>query len=134
MGITRFSGPVYGALGILATAHTTSIATSASAAEFYEVTVPASEDWYVTSAQAYCTNQGNAATVDVQDDGASIFGAAMTLVTNGPSTGGTITNDQTEEGKKIAASSAVTFKGTNGITTAAANVTVVLYGWRRRVD
>ena len=135
MARTNFSGPTYGGEQILAQAQATSTsqAADASAVEFYETTVPTTEDWYVTRAKAYCTLVGNGSTMDVQDDGTTVLATAVTLVAAGPSTGGTVTADQGEVGKRVAAGSALTFKQTNGATTAATNGVLTVYGYKRYV-
>lgn len=133
MGKTSFSGPVFGGEQILGQGFTESLAASASATEFYEVLVPADEDWYATRAQAYCTLAGNAGVADIKDDGTSVLPSTIAL-TAAAAVNKDVTADPGEySGKRIAAASVVTFHGTNGTTTAATHMIVTLYGYKRKL-
>ena len=131
------SGPLYGASRILAQVSRSSVATSQTGLELYEVTVPATEDWQATRAEVYCTVAGSAAaTVDIKDDGTSVLPSVITLTANAPAQKA-VTADASEDivdgGKNIAAGSAVTFLITTGATTGASEVTIALHGYARYV-
>lgn len=133
MGTTRFSGPVYGSKALLAVAHISTIGPSVTDSEIAECLVPTGEDWYVTNVQAYCTNQGNGGTVDVESpNGTSLLSANITLTT-GAAVAGAVTPDSGEdEGKRVAAGSRLHVEASDGATTAIANLTVYIYGFIRK--
>lgn len=131
MGRVSLDGPVFGAHQVLAQwVRGTAPALSQTDLEWYEVAVPADEDWYVTRVRAYAVVAGTAAaTVDVEDDGTSILTGNITLVAAGDAAG-TLT---TPAGTRIAASSVVTFDVTTGATTAPSDFGVRVEGWKRFV-
>lgn len=134
MSRSSFSGPAYGAKALLAVAHISTIGPSVTDSEVAELLVPADEDWYVTNVQAYCTNQGNGGTVDVESpNGTSLLSADITLST-GAAVAGTVNPDPGEdEGKRVAAGTRLHVEASDGAMTAIANLTVYVYGFIRNV-
>lgn len=133
MGLTEFSGPVYGAIGILAIANLDPIGPSVTDSEIFQIDVPSDEDWYLTRVAAFCTDQGNAGAIDVEDDGASVLASSLVLVT-GDSVEVAIVADSGEDmGKRVAAGSSLTVDATVGATTPATDVTVTIEGYKRKI-
>ena len=132
MGTTRFSGPVYGAKSLLVHCSKESVAASVTDLEIFQIDVPADEDWFLTRVHAYCDVQGNAGTVDVEDDGTSVLSANITLVSDDSVEGDVAADGGEDEGKKVAASSVLTIDATNGITTAIEDLQVSVYGYIRK--
>jgi len=135
MGRTCYSGPVYGAKRALASFYAASIAAEATVAEIGEILIPATEDWYLTEVHAYCTDEGNGATIDVEcPNGTSLLAADLAL-SSGAGVKAVLTADAGEdEGKRCAASSRIHIEGADGETTAAANVMVTLHGYIRKLN
>lgn len=80
MGKTAFSGPVYGAKGVLATYSASAISSSgASTAMVASWIVPVYEDWFVTEITAYCSSASSGGnTITVKSEGGSTAGASRT--------------------------------------------------------
>ena len=133
MGRTEFSGPVYGAVGVLAVAHIDSVAADSTDLEVFQIDVPATEDWFITRVAAYCGNQGNGGTVDVEDDGASVLTANITLATADSVESTPTTTSPEDEGRKVAAGSTLTVDATDGATTAISDLTVTVEGYKRKI-
>jgi Neuraminidase (sialidase) len=132
MADTNFRGPVWGAVQPLIHAYIDAVVTSQTNSEIYEYTVEANNDFYAMSAQAYATGAGSvAATVDIKAAGVSILTAPITLVTNAPVTTNIAIDSGETNGKKIPAGTSITVLANTGATTAPADVTVVLVGYRR---
>lgn len=134
MGLTSMSGPVYGAKQTLFSVYRHAVITAQSALEVFEIAVPTTEDWLVSRVAVYCVAAGSAAAgVDVQDDGASILTGVITATAGAPAYGVPTATGGEDEGKIVAAGSAVTVKVTTGTTTAAGELTVIVEGYRRYV-
>src|SRR5688572_31960564 len=118
MAKTSFSGPAYGAQGLLVSVHKDTVATGVTDGEIFELDVPADEDWYITHVRTYCDVAGTvAATLDIEDDGTSILAAAITLVAD-DSVSTAVAADAGEfSGKRVAAGSVLTIDATTGSTT-----------------
>lgn len=133
MGRTEFSGPVYGAVGVLAVAHIDSIGPSVTDTEIFQIDVPSTEDWFITRVAAYCSNQGNAGTIDVEDDTASVLSASITLATADSVESAVAASAGEDEGRRVVAGSSITVDATVAATTAATDITVTIEGYRRKV-
>lgn len=131
MGRTSFSGPAYGAKSLITTVTRASIAPSSSNLELLEITLPLTEDWMITEVRAYCSNQGNGGTVDVTDDAVTILPTPLALVTAAGATAVLAADGGEDEGKRVAAGSVLRVLANDGITTAAADVVVNVYGFIR---
>lgn len=135
MGITRMSGPMFGASGVQFVVSLSTVATAQSAAEVYEITVPTTQDWIILNAEAYCTTAGSAAaTFNVTDDGTDIFSAAGTLVAATPVRLTAPTTDGEDIGTRVAAGSALKVVMTTGNTSGPSNVQIQIIGSRRDLD
>jgi hypothetical protein len=154
MGKTAFSGPVYGAKGVLATfsagAVTSSGASTALAASWI---VPAGEDWFITEYGAYCsTCSSGGNTVTIKSEGGSTTGAnrewgdgsnstkAQTIgsLTWGTSTGGPLIGIVTKtageyEGKWVPTGSTVRAV-LSSVLNPIANFNVTLRGFPRFIN
>lgn len=135
MGISRVSGPLYGASGVLFTRSLASTTTAQSAAEIYEITVPTTQDWIVELAEAYCTTAGSdAATFNLTDDGTDVFTVAGTLVSaTAVRLTAPVTSGQ-DVGTVVAAGSTLKIVLTTGDTSAPTNVDIQIIGTRRDLD
>lgn len=134
MGRTNFSGPVYGGKAVLASFSRSTVATDQTDLEIFEVNVPADEDWYITGVRAYCDGAGSAAaTLDVEDDGASMLDAAITLVSDDEVVTDLDADSGEDAGHKVEASSVITVDATTGTTTAPTEITVQIEGFRRYI-
>lgn len=130
MGITRVSGPLYGAKSLLLMAAASSVATGGES-EIFEFDVPADEDWYITNVNAYCTAcDSSAATCNIKDDGTAIM-SAVTFVADDNAAGTITATAGEDEGKAVAGGSALTFLVTAGNTTAVADVHISVHGFIR---
>lgn len=135
MGSTYFSGPVYGAYGLLAVAQTVDGGgLSQTDLEFAQFDVPADEDWVVMRAAAYSDVAGTAAaTIDIEDDTVSILSSAITLVAD-DSVDAVIVKTGNEKGALVAAGSVLTVDATTGATTAPDMVVVNIWGFARKLN
>lgn len=132
-GGDALGGPDYGAKALLAVFQVGTIATGATSTVIGKVTVPSTEDWYITDWAAFCTAQGSAAGVLtlVAASAAVQAGKTLTLVTN-DQIAATFTPDSGEdEGTKVAGGVALTVQAATGNTTAVSEVTVQVSGYRR---
>ena len=132
-GGDALGGPDYGAKALLAVFQVGTIATGATNTVIGKVTVPSTEDWYVTDWAAFCTNQGSAAGVLTLLSAAAALqaGKTLTLVTN-DQVSATFTADSGEdEGTKVAGGVALSAQAATGNTTAVSEVTVQISGYRR---
>lgn len=151
MGKTAFSGPVYGAKGVLAGwAAGGATSTGASSALIGSCIVPSGEDWFVTEIAASCsTCSSGGNTLAIKSEGGSTTGAsrewgdgsnstkAQTVgtVTWGTSTGGPILGIVTKtageyEGKWVPTGSTVRIV-LSSAATAITNLNVTLRGYPR---
>jgi|SRR5712671_2959983 len=125
-------GPLRGSYGLLASGSLTLAATTLTT-NINVVTVPASEDWFMTSVSAYAGTAGSAAgVVDVLDDGVSVLPATLTLATTGTSKLCTASTGE-DEGIKVATGSVVRMTVLASATTAPGNIMVQVYGYTRSV-
>jgi len=129
MGATFLSGPVYGAYALLAAVSKENIAASASDLEILQIDIPTDEQWIIMKAAAYCDVQGNAGSVDIEDDTVSILSAAITLVSD-DAVEASITAAGGEKGALV--EGVLTVDASNGITTAIEDLTVQLWGFIRK--
>lgn len=135
MGRTSFSGPVYGAKSLLGVASIGTIGPSVTDSEIAELLVPANEDWYVTDVQAYCLNQGNGGTVDVESpDGTSLLSANITLTTGAAAAGVVVKTAEEDEGRRVASATRLHVEVTDGATTAITGLIVSVYGYIRKIN
>lgn len=126
---TYLDGPVYGAYGLLAVVSKENIAASATDLEILQVDIPADEQWGVMKVAAYCDVQGNGGTVNVEDDGASILAAAITLASD-DAVEGSVTLTGGEQARIV--EGVLTVDASNGITTAIEDLTVEIWGFIRK--
>jgi len=129
MGGTFFSGPVYGAYGLLAAVSKENIAASASALEILQIDIPTDEEWVIRRVAAYCDVQGNAGDIDVEDDGVSILSADLALVSD-DAVEATPAATAGESGRLV--EGVLTVDVDNGITTAIEDLTVQLWGYIKK--
>ena len=131
MGRTSMEGPVYGAKSLLYYCQRETIGTGSTDVEQGQITVPATEDWYITNVSAYSTTAGTTGSVNVLKGTTTILGSAITL-SAGADVKGTITTTPGEdEGKLVAGGSVLSVQATVGATTAATNVQVSVFGYIR---
>jgi len=140
MGITRFSGPVYGAKQTLLSGHRAVISSGLSTLVIGSVTVPLGEDWYVTEVIAgasTCTT--GVAGVAVTGNSTAIAGAAATItstetwaVARVPSTS---VSQGEYEGYKVTGGTVLEVEGISGSTAVAVgNMNWAIRGYSRWVD
>jgi hypothetical protein len=131
MGVTRFSGPVYGAKETLFSAGPVSASTGSSAV-FAGIIVPVGEDWYVTELSMFRTSTGSTNfVVSVQDDSTTIgsVGVGASSIAAGAVT--VFTADGGEhEGLRILTGSTVTLSHSSHAGPNA-NVCVAMRGFAR---
>ena len=77
MGISRMSGPVYGAKAVLAHFSASAVtSTGASTALVAAWIVPQGEDWFISEAQGYCSTASSGGnTVTIKSEGGSTTAA-----------------------------------------------------------
>jgi len=126
-------GPDYGAKALLFCGSVGALATGTTNAPITSVTVPATEDWYPTEWDAFATGAGSAAAVVTLLSGVSALqsGKTLTLVANTPVAATFTPGSGEDEGVKVAAGTVLAAQASTGTTTAAANVTVRVWGYRR---
>ncbi len=135
MGTTRFSGPVYGAKNVLFSVSRTAVVTAQTALAVLEIDVPATENWGICEVHAFCTGAGSAAgLVNVKTGTTAILATNITLVANDDVVGVAPVTSGEDEGYIVASSAVLTVVVTTGTTTAVADLTVNVIGYRRSVD
>ena len=76
MGLSRVSGPAYGAKNLLATGSVSASSTNASSILQMSWVVPSYEDWFVTEISGFCsTTSSGGTTVTVKSEGGSTVAA-----------------------------------------------------------
>ena len=136
MGLTRMSGPVYGAKALLwsASFNSTSALSTSAATAFGAVRVPAGETWFVTELNAYRGSTHSTTTVvGLTDDSTVIGTVALTSSLAGVIGSTTLATTAGEyEGTEVAANSTLALtlqEGTSSI--AGQDLTAWVYGFRR---
>jgi hypothetical protein len=140
MGKTAFSGPVFGAWGLLASAKVDAVSTGAgdgiSTAIGFAI-VPVGMDWYATDFQAARESTGSTSYgLAVDANGSNVSSATFTSSNAAQRVSVTVTADGGEfMGKRIPGGSTVTFRlvVSSGIG-ASSGVSVNLYGFPRFVS
>jgi len=132
-GGDALGGPDYGAKAIVHVAQVGTIATGQTNIVIGQVTIPSTEDWYVTNWSGFAANQGSNAAVLTLMAGSSAVqaGKTLTLVT-GSDVGVTFTPGSGEdEGILVPGGTVLSVQAATGNTTAASEVTVNVTGYRR---
>lgn len=132
-GGDALGGPDYGAKAVLFVAQVGTIATGATSTVIGQLTIPSTEDWYITNWTAFAGNQGANAGVLTLMAGSSAVQAGKTLtLATGADAGATFTPDSGEdEGTKVAGGTVLSVQAATGNTTAASEVTAQVTGYRR---
>lgn len=137
MGKTAFSGPVFGAKCLLATASVDAVSTGAGDGVSTVVgftIVPAGEDWLVTDFVAGRESTGSTAYgLSIDDDSSNVSSATITSSAASQRAIRAITADAGEfAGKIIASGSTITFRlvQSSGVG-ASSGVSMHLYGYAR---
>ena len=143
MGITRMSGPVYGAKSLLWSVHRDNQlpgATDTTTVTFASVRVPSYEDWFVTEFKAYRGSSGSTAvttTYNLTDDSTVIASLATASSAAGIMLSTTPTADAGEyEGVRVVANSTLAITVGHGGSSAAvsSDVSMWVYGYQRYID
>lgn len=116
MGVTRFSGPIYGAKSQLWNPFVVAVSSGATTQTIARTIVPVYEDWFITEAVYACSScstgaaaASSVASFVIKDDGSSMHVAAFVNDTNACKLV-TITPDAGEyEGKRVAGGSTLAF-------------------------
>lgn len=134
MGLTRWSGPAYGAKATLASVNLKA-SSGASTTVYAGVIVPPGEDWYATEVSLYKGSTGSTGFVAVVRKGSSqISSQAITSSAANQSTLVVVPADAGEyEGKRCPSGSTITFEALSP-TVATSRVMLVLSGFRRFVN
>lgn len=139
MGKTAYSGPLFGAKSLLATASLSAVSTGGGdgiSTVIGAAIVPAGEDWLVTDFFAARESTGSTSYgLAVDDDSTNVSSVTFTSSNGAQRTNVAITPDAGEfAGKLIAAGSTITFRlvVSSGIG-ASSGVTVSLYGYPRYI-
>ena len=143
MGITRFSGPVYGAKSLLWSAHRDNqlpAANDTTTVVINRVRVPAYEDWFLTELQVHRGSSGATAvttTYELTDDSTVVADLATTSSVTGLMLSTILTVTPGEyEGYQALANSTLAFQIRHGGSSVAISsvVTMSLYGFVRYND
>lgn len=138
MGLTRFSGPVYGAKSLLWSYKADNIAVSTAASTVTSLTIPAGQEWFVTDFHAFRGSTFSTAfVITLLDDSTVVANLAITssLAAQSASTTPTATAGE-YEGVQIAGLSTVTMTVQNAASSAAgsSDVQAWAYGYIRFVS
>ena len=134
MGRTSFSGPVYGAKGLLFSSYSPT-AQMNTTAELCEFLVPATEDWYITDLHAYCTATGNEGSIDLESpDGTSLLASNLSLSANAGVQRTLVADAGEDEGKRVAAGARIYVESTVGASTSATGVMINVLGYIRKLN
>ena len=140
MGITRFSGPAYGAKATLLTGYQAVISSGAGngiSSTTNIFTIPAGEDWYATELSAFRKSTGSTGMAcALLDDSTVVATATINSSLADASTTVTITADGGEyEGTRLAAGSVIAFRvTTSSVCSTSSDLTMTLRGFTRWVD
>jgi hypothetical protein len=140
MGKTAFSGPVFGAWGLLAAAKVDAVSTGAGngvSTVIGAAIVPTGMDWYVTDFQASRESTGSTAYgLSIDANGSNVSTVTFTSSNAQQRQNNAITADGGEfAGKRIPSGSTVTFRiATSSAVGASSGVNVALYGFPRFVS
>jgi hypothetical protein len=127
------AGPLYGAKHELISGSRAVVATGVTNYIVDLVTVPASEDWYITSIQARAETSGSAAgTMDLLLGGTTMLSAVLTFNTTGTSRVLTAASGE-DEGAKAVSGSVITVVVSASATTAPGNMNYHVHGYIRNV-
>lgn len=134
MGVSRFSGPVYGSKGSLFSVGPVSASTGSSAV-FAGTVVPAGEDWYATELLLYRNSTGSTNfIVSLQDDSTTIGQVSVNGSSIAVSNYSSFVTDGGEfEGTRIASGSVITLSHSSHAGPNA-NINVVVRGFTRFVN
>ena len=139
MGLTRFTGPVYGARGTLWSFDRETRSSGASTVVFVKTVVPSNEDWFVTDINtSMSTNSSNAQVIYKSKVGGVVTG--MLTVSAGASTTGI--NVTSNVGSLGGSSGSWGYYCPTGSTLYAVSTSVnpiamlcgILHGWRQWVN
>lgn len=126
MGKTAFSGPVYGAKGVLWSPYVHVVSSGGTTQTVARTIIPSYEDWYVTEAQFQCSSGSTGAALASSvasyqfKNGASSLHIAAVLASTATPVLVTITADAGEyEGRRCAAGSTLAFVARGGDTAVA---------------
>jgi hypothetical protein len=133
MGLSRLSGPAYGAKATLLGVGPFSASTGSSAI-FSGAVVPSGEDWYATELVCFRNSTGTNGFVVSLHKNSSLIGSVTLASTAVAGAVGIITKDGGEyEGARLASGSTITLSHSSHAG-ANANVTVTLRGFTRFVN
>lgn len=135
MGITRFSGPAYGAKALLYTVSRDNLANSTVVQTVASILVPTYQDWLLTEVHVFRGSTfSTALTVRVLDDSTAVASVAITSSLANVAGSTTVAADGGEyEGLAIAGGSSVVIDLANATSSVAGSsgITVALYGFIR---
>lgn len=139
MGLTRFSGPVYGARGTLWSFDRQTVSSGATTAVIAKTIVPSNEDWFVSDINtSMSSNSSNAQVIYKSKSGGTVTG--MLTVSAGTSTSGiNVTNTVQSLGGTSGTWGYYCPTGSTiyAVSTAIdpiSNLASILHGWRQWVN
>lgn len=145
MGLTRMSGPLYGAKSLLwSFSRSSTVAPSTSITTFAQMIVPAGQDWYITDFHAFRESTHSTAFVlSLSDDSTratastrTVADVAITSSLAAQNASTVVSVDAGEyEGRRVAAGSTLTLQLANGGSSVTASpFTAWAYGFIRFVS
>lgn len=139
MGLTRYSGPVLGAKGLLFELSPGTISSGATTSVIGKTVVPSYEDWFVSDIATYCSSNSSNAQVKYK---AKIAGTVTTMLTVGVGASTTGINVCNTVGSLGGSSGTLGYYVPTGSTIYAVSTSVgpmtlfsgVFHGWRQWVN
>ena len=149
MGLTRFSGPAFGAKAMLFCSSPGTLSTGATTTTFAKTVVPQTEDWFITDIAMFCSTNSSNSQVKVKNSIAGVNTTFGVINTGASSVGINVVTAVGASGGSVAAgvspgtsSGAIGFYAPSGsslrcVSTCVnplAGLHLALHGWRQWVS